>query len=102
MKPCHFDGGSCGMGGYCQDCHQMKIGGHRYPSTDEIEADLNNETVAITVAVATMADALEACPLDDSLKVHAAIELAFKYGDRKYVWEVFREITLRMGGPDGG
>lgn len=77
-----------------------QCGEYRYPTGSEIERDIAQETAAITTAVSAMADALENCPLTGSLRVYAAIELAFKYGDRKFVGEVFREVTLLMGGPD--
>lgn len=67
---------------------------YRYPSGQEIEADVSNETTAISVAVSALADAIEDCPLRDHFKVYAAIELAFKYGDKQYVEEVFNEIFL--------
>lgn len=73
---------------------------YRYPSAEDIESDVAQETAAIVTAMASMADALEACPINNSLKVYAALELAFKYGKRRYVEEVFRELTLEMGGSD--
>lgn len=68
-----------------------------YPTKGDIEADVANETTAVNVAVGVMADALESCPLKDSLKVYAAIELAFRYGDRSYVEEVFSEVMIVLG-----
>jgi hypothetical protein len=69
-----------------------------YPSKKEIEQDVTMETAAITAAITSMSEAIENCPLPDHMKVYAAIELAFKYGDKKYVEEVFNEIYhLRPG-----
>jgi hypothetical protein len=65
---------------------------YKYPSKEEILADVSSETTAINVAITAMSDAMEDCPLKDSLKVYAAIELAFKYGGVSYVEEVFNEI----------
>lgn len=78
---------------------QSESSGYRYPSKAEVDADTAQETAAITTAITAMSEAIEACPLKDALKVYAAIELAFKYGDRAYVEEVFSEvmIVLSMG-----
>jgi hypothetical protein len=69
---------------------------YKYPSKEEIAEDVNMESTAIAVAISAMSDALEKCPLKDHFKVYAAIELAFKYGDKKYVEEVFSEVSLFM------
>lgn len=71
--------------------------GYRYPTAGEIQADVAMESTALAAAVSAMADSLDDCPLQDSLKVYAAVELAFKYGDAKYVEEVFREVALLIG-----
>lgn len=71
---------------------------YRYPTGEEIERNLVQETAAITTAVASMADALESCPLKDSLKVYAIIELALKYGRPRYVEEVLGEFVFLRGG----
>jgi ribonuclease PH len=71
-----------------------ELEGYRYPTREEIAADVRTESTAIAVAISAMSDALENCPLKDHLKVYAAIELAFKYGDKAYVEEVFSEVSL--------
>ena len=68
--------------------------GYLYPSKKDIGEDVAQETAAINTAITAMSEASEDCPLKDSLKVYAAIELAFKYGDREYVEEVFNEVLL--------
>lgn len=67
---------------------------YRYPAKEELEADVSNETTAINVAITAMHESIEDCPLSNHLKVYAAIELAFKLGDKKYVEEVFNEVLL--------
>lgn len=67
---------------------------YKYPSKDQLNSDVTHESTAINVAIGTMSDALDNCPLSTNLQVYAAIELAFKLGDKAYVEEVFNEILL--------
>lgn len=74
---------------------------YRYPTAGEIQADVAMESTAVAAAVSALSDSLDDCPLKDSLKVYAAVELAFKYGEAKYVEEVFSEVALFSGRRDG-
>jgi hypothetical protein len=73
---------------------------YRYPTVVDIQADVATESAAIATAVSAMSDSIEHCPLSNSLRVYAAIELAFRYGDRVYVEEVFSEV-LHLGALNG-
>jgi len=67
---------------------------YKYPTKEEIAADVNMESTAIAVAISAMSDALEKCPLKDHFKVYAIVGLAFKLADADYIQEVFDEIKI--------
>lgn len=67
---------------------------YKYPTKEEIEADVQMESTAISVAISAMADALEKCPLKDHFKVYAIIGLAFKLENADYIQEVVDEIKI--------
>lgn len=93
---------SCNLNAIIREWNELSYAKHppvsaveyKYPSAEEVRTDIVMETAAIATAVSAMADALDACPLKDHFKVYAAIELAFKYGDKAYVEEVFSEVAL--------
>lgn len=70
---------------------------YRYPTAHEIQADVAMESTAVAAAISALSDTMDECPLTDSLKIYAAIELAFKYCEPKHVEEVFAEIVLVRG-----
>lgn len=74
----------------------IKIAGYICPSATEIAQDIDSETAAVNAAVSAMADTLAEFPLKDSLKVYAAMELAFKYEGFDYVRSVFDELHARF------
>jgi hypothetical protein len=79
---------------------------YKFPTADQIRADVTDETTAINVTIAAMEDLLEACPVPDHVKLYAVCELAFKLSDQAFVEEVFNEIRVlknfkgQFDGPD--
>lgn len=72
---------------------------HKYPSKEEIAADVANETTAINVAITAMHEALDGCPLPSHVKIYAVCELLFKLSDAErngvgYLEDVFDEIRV--------
>jgi hypothetical protein len=72
----------------------MMMADYKYPTKEEIAADVQMESTAIAVAISAMADTLEKCPLKDHFKVYAIIGLAFKLADADYIQDVVDEIKI--------